>query len=265
LLLIANYLQPNNFMFFISVLSPAKSLRKEVEQKATGKPVFLSRAAKINKVLRTMKPDDLMELQGISRNLGELNALRNKEWKIKAHEDKGTPAMFTFTGDVYQGLDAETLSENEVESAQDQLLILSGLYGVLRPQDAILPYRLEMGTKLSVSDHKDLYAFWKKDVVRYINTNYKGRTLVNLASNEYGSAIDKKTLKLPVIEVEFKDFTNGKYKIVSFYAKKARGLFARFMVQNVPKNVEELQAFSTDGYFFDESTSETNKLVFLRG
>ena len=251
-------------MSFIAVLSPAKSLRTEVVQKAVDKPVFLSRAAKINKVLKTKEPDDLMELQGISRNLGELNALRNKQWKSKAHEELGTPAMFTFTGDVYQGLHADTLSEKEVDSAQDQLLILSGLYGVLRPMDAILPYRLEMGTKISVTDHKDLYAFWKKDVTKYINTHYKGRTLINLASNEYASVIDKKTLKLPVVEVVFKDFSNGKYKIVSFFAKKARGLFARYMLESAPKSIEELRAFSADGYFFDASISEANKLVFLR-
>ncbi|MCC5918460.1 MAG: peroxide stress protein YaaA [Cryomorphaceae bacterium] len=252
-------------MSFVAILSPAKSLNEKVEMPAQSEPLFLKKSATINKSLKKLDPKALMDLQNISQKLAELNAMRNRDWSVEAHSGIGTPALFTFSGDVYQGIDAETLNPEQVKMASDRLLILSGLYGLLRPMDAMLPYRLEMGTKFSVGKNPDLYAIWQKEITKFINSSYKDCTLVNLASVEYASAIDFKTLKLPVVDVQFKDFSNGKYKIISFFAKKARGYFARFLLNPEVKTIEHLQAFDTDGYFFSEADSNPNKLVFLRG
>jgi cytoplasmic iron level regulating protein YaaA (DUF328/UPF0246 family) len=248
---------------FLAILSPAKSLRTEVDAKQKSSPEFLARAEVINSVMKQKSPGDLMDLQSISSKLAELNADRNLQWSVDAHQ-AGIPALYCFTGDVYQGLDVDTLDAKALSRAEESLLILSGLYGVLRPLDGILPYRLEMGTKLPVYDAKNLYEFWQTDVTEFINRNYAGRTLINLASNEYASVVDRKLLKLPVIEVVFKDYSKDKYKIISFHAKKARGLFARFLIEQNPKSTKDLQSFSYGNYYFDAASSSDGEIVFLR-
>lgn len=248
---------------FIAILSPAKSLHTKTQVSALQQPIFLQKSAEINAELRKKSPSQLMDLQSISNKLAELNADRNLHWSVEGHQE-ATPAMFTFTGDVYQGLDAETLDAESRERAKESLVILSGLYGILRPYDAILPYRLEMGTKISINDSADLYAFWKNEVTNYFNQTYSEKTLINLASNEYASVIDRKNLRLPVLEITFKDFSKGDYKIISFHAKKARGLYARFLVEKNPQSLNDLQLFDYGGYSFSSELSNTNQLVFLR-
>lgn len=248
---------------FFAILSPAKSLRTEVDAQQKSSPEFLARAEVINEVMKLKSPGDLMKLQEISLKLAELNADRNLQWSVDAHQ-AGIPALYCFTGDVYQGLDVDTLDANSLSRAEESLLILSGLYGVLRPFDGIMPYRLEMGTKLPVHAAKNLYDFWQSTVTEFLNRNYTGKTLVNLASNEYASVIDRASLTLPVIEVAFKDYSKGKYKIVSFHAKKARGLFARFLVEQNPKTIEDLQTFTYGNYYFDAGSSSDGEIVFLR-
>ncbi len=251
-------------MDYVPILSPAKSLNEDVNQVAETTPVFIRKAKTINTHIRDLSPEELMDLQKISRNLAELNAERNATWSVDAH-DKGIPALFAFSGDVYQGLDASTLSDAAIERARNGVLILSGLYGVLRPFDAMLPYRLEMGTKLSIGKSPNLHNYWRRDVTRFINEHFKGRTLVNLASKEYAAAMSKKGLTVTVLDVEFKDFSKGEYKVIGFYAKKARGYFARFLLESVPKTIRDLQAFDVEGYAWSQEHSTDTKMVFIRG
>lgn len=251
-------------MDYVPILSPAKSLNDSVDRLAESKPVFMRKAKTINDLINDYAPEELMKLQNISRSLAELNAERNSAWSVDAH-DHGIPALFAFNGDVYQGLDAPSLSDKALERAREGMLILSGLYGVLRPFDAMLPYRLEMGTKMSVGKSPNLHSYWRRDVTRFINSHFEGRTLVNLASKEYASAIGRKALSITVLDVEFKDFSKGDYKVISFYAKKARGYFARFLLENAPSTIRELQSFNTEGYFWSQAHSTDRKMVFLRG
>lgn len=253
-----------NTMDYVPILSPAKSLHENVRQASESSPVFMRKAKTINNIIRKMSVNELMNLQGISRSLAELNEQRNNNWFEERHV-KGSPALFTFSGDVYQGLEPETLSEKALERARSGLLILSGLYGVLRPFDAMLPYRLEMGTKLPVGKAPNLHTYWRRDVTRFINEYFDQRTLVNLASKEYSAAISRKGLNILVLNVEFKDFSNGEYKVISFYAKKARGYYARFLLEYAPSTIRELQSFNTGGYAWSQEHSTDRKMVFLRG
>ena len=251
-------------MDYVAIISPAKSLSDHVEEQAKYTPSFMLKAKRVNETLRQFSPQDLMKLQSISQNLAELNADRNVHWSAEKHQD-GTPALFTFNGDVYRGIDATTLSERAKKEADDALLILSGLYGVLRAYDAVLPYRLEMGTKLPVGKAKDLYQYWRRDVSEQISKFVGNRTLINLASAEYSKAINRKAMMRPVMDVEFKDFSKGTYKVVGVYAKKARGLFTRFLLEERPKTIRELQQFDTEGYYWSSEASTDSKMVFLRG
>src|SRR5690606_7079243 len=202
-----------------------------------------------------------------SDKLAELNWQRNKVRKYKLTEVSTTvrQAVFAFNGDVYTGLDAYSLSSEKVDYLQNHLRILSGLYGYLKPLDLIEPYRLEMGTKLPINDKKNLYDFWKETLTDSLNKELKKNcVLINLASNEYFSAIDKKTIKATIITPEFKDYKDGKLKMISFFAKKARGLMVRYMAENNITNVEDIKQFNVDGYGFDANLSTENKWVFTR-
>lgn len=251
------------------IISPAKSLDFETQLPLTThtKPAFIKQSKEINSVLKTLKPADLSNLMSISDNLADLNWQRNKARKYKLTELNTTvrQAVFAFNGDVYTGLNAYTLSEKEINYLQNNLNILSGLYGLLKPLDAIEAYRLEMGIKLPIDDKKDLYDFWKDTVTAALNKDLKkDDVLVNLASNEYFSVVDKKALKAKVITPEFKDYKDGKLKMISFFAKKARGLMVRFMAENNIINVEDIKQFNVDGYGFDANLSTENKWVFTR-
>ena len=251
------------------IISPAKSLDFETDLPTPTftKPTFIKQSKEVHKVLKTLKPEDLSNLMDISANLADLNWQRNKERTYKLTELNHTvrQAVFAFNGDVYTGLDAYTLTEKEIDYLQNNLDILSGLYGLLKTLDAIEPYRLEMGIKLPIADKKDLYDFWKDTVTTALNKGFKkGDVLVNLASNEYFSVVDKKTLKAKVITPEFKDYKDGKLKMISFFAKKARGLMVRYMAENNITNVEDIKQFNVEGYGFDANLSTDTKWVFTR-
>ena len=201
----------------------------------------------------------------ISDALGQLNYERNQEWELPFTAANARPAVYAFNGDVYKGLDAYTIPEEKMDSLNSNVRILSGLYGVLKPSDLIQPYRLEMGTKMAIGTKKNLYEFWKKDITKALNKELeKDEVFLNLASNEYFKAIDKKALKVPVVDITFKDFKNGKYKIISFFAKEARGLMARYVVDHDAKTVDDLKGFNYGGYSYSEDMSKSNDLVFIR-
>ena len=249
------------------VISPAKSLNleKELPTRIHTEPLFLKESREVHKVLKEKKPADLSELMSISDKLADLNWKRNQDWKIPFTPENARPAIYTFNGDVYTGLDAYTIPLNKIEALQDRLRILSGLYGLLKPLDLMQAYRLEMGTKLPIGESQNLYQFWKPTITKALNKELKdGELFVNLASNEYFSAIDVKALKAPVITPEFKDYKNGKLKIISFFAKKARGMMVRYIIDTNAETIEDLKGFNYDGYQFDANLSEGNQLVFTR-
>ena len=249
------------------VISPAKSLDFEKKQptESYSKPAYLKQTKEILKVLKTLTPTDLSNLMAISPALGELNWQRNKKFKTPFTPENSKPAIYAFNGDVYQGLDAYTIPEEKFDTLQNKLRILSGQYGILKPFDLIQPYRLEMGTSLSIGVHKNLYAFWKETLTNDLNKELKKNDLfINLASNEYFSVIDTKKLKVPVITPEFKDYKDGKLKMISFFAKKARGMMVRYIIDHNVETLDELKGFNYEGYQFDHSLSKGNTLVFTR-
>jgi len=249
------------------VISPAKSLNfeKVLPTSKHSESMFLKEARQVNKVLKQKSPATLSELMDISDKLADLNWKRNQDWKTPFSPENARPAIFAFDGDVYTGLDAYSIPTEKLEDLQDRLRILSGMYGLLKPLDLMQAYRLEMGTKLPIGESKNLYEFWKPIVTKALNKElHKGELFINLASNEYFSAVDVKALKVPVITPEFKDYKNGKLKIISFFAKKARGLMVRYIIDTNAETVEDLKGFNYEGYQFDANLSKGNHLVFTR-
>lgn len=249
------------------VLSPAKSLNFEQELPTAQytSPSFLKEFRQVHKVLKEQSPKNLSELMSISDKLADLNWKRNQDWKTPFTPENARPAVYAFDGDVYTGLDAYTIPMDKLEQLQDTLRILSGLYGYLKPLDLIQPYRLEMGTKLPIGESKNLYEFWKKNLTNSLNNELKeGELFLNLASNEYFSAVDVKALKVPVITPEFKDYKDGKLKIISFFAKKARGLMVRYILDTNAQTLDDLKGFNYEGYQLDANLSIGNNLVFTR-
>ena len=249
------------------VVSPAKSLNFEspLPTQVYTIPQFLKQATSIQKTLKKKKPKQLSALMDISDKLAELNWQRNQAWQTPFTPDNARPAIYAFDGDVYMGLDAYSLTEDKVVVLQDKLRILSGLYGILKPLDLIQAYRLEMGTSISIGKNKNLYEFWKKTVTQTLNKELqKGELFINLASNEYFSAIDTKLLKVPVITPEFRDFKDGKLKMISFFAKKARGMMVRYILDTNAESIDDLKGFNYEGYKWDAALSKENVLVFTR-
>jgi len=251
------------------VLSPAKKLNENhpVLENATV-PQFVDDAEKLINNLKKYTPKKLSNLMKLSDALSELNVERYQNWQKNHTEKNAKTAGLIFDGEVYSGLDAKSFSKKEMEYAQNNLRILSGLYGLLRPLDLVHPYRLEMGTKLKVGRKNNLYEFWGDKIVDEINellSKQKEQTLVNLASNEYFKAVNKKKLQANIITPVFKDFNNGKYKAVMVYAKKARGMMANYIITNKIEKTEDLKGFDTAGYCFNAEASTENELVFLRG
>lgn len=249
------------------VLSPAKSLDFETQlpiNKYT-EAQFLKQSERLSKLLKKKSAKSLSKLMSISEALGQLNYERNQSWELPFTANNSRPAVYAFNGDVYRGLDAYTIPEEKIEKLQNTVRILSGLYGLLKPTDLIQPYRLEMGIKLTIGKHKNLYQFWKKDITKALNEELEeGELFLNLASNEYFKAIDKKALKVPVVTVNFKDFNKGEYKVISFFAKQARGLMARYIIDTDAKTISDIKGFNYEGYNFSEPMSKTNELVFIR-
>lgn len=249
------------------VISPAKSLNFEKALPTTkhSEASFLKEARQVHKVLKEKSPAELSGLMHISDKLAELNWQRNQDWKTPFTPENARPAVYAFDGDVYTGLDAYSIPAEKLETLQDSLRILSGLYGLLKPLDLMQAYRLEMGTKLPIGESKNLYEFWKPTVTKALNKELsEGELFINLASTEYFSAIDVKALKVPVITPDFKDYKDGKLKIISFFAKKARGMMVRYIIDTNAKTIEDLKGFNYEGYQYDANLSQGNNLVFTR-
>ena len=250
------------------VISPAKSLQLDgdLPEVEFTQPIFLNAAARVNTVLRKKSVKALGTLMGISENLSNLNWQRNQEFQLPFSPTNARPAVYTFSGDVYQGLEVGTLQAAKIPVMQERLRILSGLYGLLRPLDLIQAYRLEMGTTLKIGSKKDLYAFWKTKITAAINEEMtQDDLLVNLASNEYFKAIDAKKIDATIVSPQFKDYKNGQLKIISFFAKKARGVMARYLLETNAKNIEDVLAFAEDGYRYSEAdTKDAFQPVFVR-
>jgi len=249
------------------VISPAKSLNldKALPTLLVTEASFLKQAETIQKTLKKKKPKQLMELMDISEKLADLNWQRNQDWQLPFSPENARPAIYTFDGEVYTGLDVYSLPVEKVTVLHEKLRILSGLYGILKPLDLMQAYRLEMGTSIKIGAKKNLYEFWKKPITDYLNSELnKEELFVNLASNEYFSAVDAKKLKAAVITPEFKDYKDGKLKMISFFAKKARGLMVRYIIETNAETIDDLKGFNYEGYVFDSNLSEGNKLVFTR-
>ncbi len=252
----------------LMIISPAKTLDYEspLATETHTQPDFLDDACELIDQLKELEPHQVSNLMSISDKLGQLNAERFQSWHTPFTPDNARQAVLAFKGDVYTGLDAESFSNEDFSFAQKHLRILSGLYGLLKPLDLMQPYRLEMGTRFENTRGKDLYAFWGSKITDALNQLLASddKVLVNLASNEYFKSVQKKHLDARLVTPQFKDWKNGQYKMISFYAKKARGLMCRYAIQNRITQADDLKGFNLDGYYFSEDQSDNNNWVFLR-
>lgn len=249
------------------VISPAKSLNfesKVLTDKHT-QAVFLEQSEKLAGVLKKKSAKQLSKLMNISDNLGRLNFERNQQWSLPFTLENSRQAIYAFKGTVYEGLDAYTISLNKLDQLQDKLRILSGQYGILKPLDLMQPYRLEMGTKLKVGRKDNLYQFWDTAITDTLNNELTdNEPFINLASNEYFKVVKPKLLKVPIITPVFKDYKNGTLKMIAFFAKKARGMMVRYIIDNNIEIAEDLKGFNIEGYAFDVNLSTETELVFTR-
>jgi hypothetical protein len=251
------------------LLSPAKSLDFDppaADVRHT-QPLFVPQARELIGLLRQKSPQEIASLMHLSDSLAGLNVARYQAWSDKFTAKNAKQAVLAFNGDVYDGFDAKSLDPEDLAWAQDHVCILSGLYGVLRPLDYMQPYRLEMGTRLPNPRGKDLYQFWGSQIADYLNTRLQrdaSPVIINLASQEYFKAVEKQALKARVVDCVFEDFKDGHYKIISFYAKRARGLMARFAATRRLSLPEQLKGFDLDGYGFEVTESSTERMVFRR-
>lgn len=253
----------------LMLLSPAKTLdyQTELKTQAYTQPLHLDEAEVLVQQLQGLAPDQLAQLMKLSDKLAALNLARYASWTRPFTPENARPAILAFKGDVYTGLQAEDFSPVHFEFAQQHLRILSGLYGVLRPLDLMQAYRLEMGTSLATPLGKDLYAFWGVRITQWINEELETQNepfVLNLASNEYFKAIKRPQVRAQIIDTEFRDQKNGQYKIISLYAKRARGLMARYVIQHQLSHPDDLYAFDSEGYYYSAQYSSTERLVFLR-
>lgn len=249
------------------VISPAKSLNFESEAPATEitQPIFLKESERLNKILKKKSARTLSKLMSISPALGQLNFERNQNWELPFNQENAKQAIYAFTGEVYRGIDINSLPPEGLLFLQDNLRILSGQYGVLKPLDLMQAYRLEMSTRLKVGVKPNLYKFWDTKITDALNTELEeGELFVNLASNEYFKVLQPKLLKSPVVTPVFKEFKNGEYKIVMTFAKLARGLMVRYIVDHKINSVDGIKGFNVNGYGFDENLSTDTELVFTR-
>ena len=253
----------------LTVISPAKTLDYETPpgtRKAT-QPVFLARSAQLVEDARALSPDDIRALMGVSNDIAELNHKRFMEWQQPFSLKNAKQSLLAFKGDVYVGLQAESLSAAQLSFAQQHLRILSGLYGLLRPLDLMQPYRLEMGLKFANRGGENLYQFWGNTITEALNSQLRKsgtKVLVNLASNEYFRAVQSGALDADVVTPVFKDLKGEKYKVVSFFAKKARGQMARFIIENELNEPDGMKKFNTGGYRYNKAESSARELVFTR-
>lgn len=251
------------------VISPAKTLDYEsaVKTELFSQPDLLTNSEQLVETLRELSPAQIASLMKLSDKLASLNFERYQDWQRPFNTENAKQAVLAFQGDVYTGLQAELFSDEDLGWAQQHLRILSGLYGVLRPLDLMQPYRLEMGTKLANAKGKNLYEFWDNTITESLNQQLKdidSNVLVNLASKEYFKSVKPDNLQADIITPDFKDWKNGQYKIISFYAKKARGMMSRWIIENRVKDPEQLKAFDVAGYRFDPDQSSDRDLIFIR-
>ncbi len=251
------------------VVSPAKTLDFETKPKSkiTTTPDFLNDSQELINQLKKFKSQDVIDLMGVSQKIADLNVERFNTWKQPFTSENSKQAVLAFKGDVYTGLDAESMKADDFKFAQKHLRILSGLYGLLRPMDLMQPYRLEMGKKLENKRGKNLYHFWGEQITDALNQqikSVKSETLVNLASNEYFKSIKPKLLNAEIITPAFKDYKNGDYKMISFFAKKARGMLSRYIIDNRITNPEDMKSFAVDGYKFNSKLTDGNTWTFTR-
>lgn len=253
----------------IAVVSPAKTLDFTTKHNQEHTlPKFQKEALQLIDVLKQNTELQIKKMMSISDDLAQINVERYHNFTKKKDPVHARPAIFAFQGDVYQGLEADTFTNEELAYSQSNFRILSGLYGLLRPLDLIQPYRLEMGTKLPIGKSKNLYEYWGEKIADQLNKDLKRQgdnLLINLASVEYFKSVNRNKLKAKLVDVDFKDFNSGEYKVISFFAKKARGMMSRFIIKNQPVTVDELKHFDYDGYYFDEENSSDKMLAFKRG
>ena len=253
----------------LALISPAKTLDYEsaLPTDLHTLPRLLEQSQQLVDLSRKLSASEIASLMSVSEKIAQLNVARFHDWHADLNFANARQAIYAFKGDVYTGLNAYALSATDIDFAQQHLRMLSGLYGLLRPLDLMMPYRLEMGTKLSNARGHNLYAFWGEQITQLINQdlqNSNASVLLNLASDEYYKSVKPSQIKAEIIKPVFLDQKNGQYKVISFYAKKARGLMARYMIENKVKKVEDLKAFQTDGYYFDADSSLQGELVFKR-
>ena len=251
------------------LLSPAKSLDYDTPAQVSThtQPLFTRQSAALIDILKTKSPQDISGLMKLSDALSGLNVARYQAWSKKFTTKNSKQSVLAFNGDVYEGLNAKTLDAAQLDWAQAHLCILSGLYGVLRPLDLMQPYRLEMGTALRTEKGSNLYQFWGSQISHYLNERAAAQTspvIVNLASEEYFKVVDLTTLKARVVNCVFEDYKNGDYKIISFHAKRARGLMVRYAIENKAASVKKLEGFNAEGYAFEAGLSAPDRLVFRR-
>ena len=250
------------------LLSPAKTLdfESELPKVTFSEPQFLDYTVKVQRELKKLKAPELQKLMHISSDLAALNVQRNQSFSLTTTAENSRPASYAFDGDVYKGLDVYSLALTKVPDLQNRVRILSGLYGMLRPLDAIQPYRLEMGTSMAIGKSTSLYDFWKQRLTEAFSQELEADELVvNLASKEYSKVLDLKALQQPVVHPEFKDFKNGSFKIISFYAKRMRGVMARYLVEEQCPDIESIKNFEAEGYRFDATqTKDALKPIFTR-
>ncbi|GAB3045850.1 peroxide stress protein YaaA [Acinetobacter apis] len=253
----------------LALISPAKTLDYETALPTDRytQPRLLSSSAELIETCRELSASQISALMKVSDNIATLNAARFQDWTPEFDFSNARQALFAFKGDVYTGLDSYSLKDEHIDFAQDHLRMLSGLYGLLRPLDLMMPYRLEMGTRLKHGQNSHLYAFWGdqiSDLIRQDLDAIKSNLLINLASDEYYKVVSAQKLQANIVKPVFLDQKNGQYKVISFHAKKARGLMARFIIEQQPQKIDDLKAFNSQGYYFDSVNSNDHELVFKR-
>ena len=249
------------------LLSPAKSLdfKSQLPTEKNTSLCFEKEAEYLNSILKSKSPKDLSDLMGVSSKIADLNYERNHDWSLPFNNKNARQAVYAFSGDVYRGLDAYSIDDDKIDFMQSTVRIISGLYGIVKPLDLIQPYRLEMGTKLSFDNNKNLYEFWREKITNQLNSELtENEPVLNLASNEYFKALDTKVIKSNVYHANFKQLKDGQYKTIAIFSKKARGMMTRFIIDNKISKISDLKSFDYDGYIYHKDLSSERELIFSR-
>ena len=249
------------------LLSPAKSLdfKSKLPTEKKSFLCFEKEAEYLNSILKSKSPKDLSDLMGVSSKIADLNYERNHDWSLPFNNKNARQAVYAFSGDVYRGLDAYSIDDDKIDFMQGTVRIISGLYGLVKPLDLIQPYRLEMGTKFTFDNNRNLYDYWKEKITNQLNSEIlENEPVLNLASNEYFKAIDSKVLNSDLYSANFKQFKDGTYKTIAIFSKKARGMMARYIIENKVTDIDSLKSFNYDGYVYHKDLSSERELIFSR-